>query len=84
FQLCVGLDFGFTHDPTALVAFLINENTKKIYIFDEAYQPGLITRQVAELIQSKGYAKTTVIADSAEPRLIEELKSEHGLRRLKA
>lgn len=83
-KLSLGLDFGFTHDPTALVACLINNETNKIYVFDEAYQTGLITRQVADLIKTKGYSKTTIIADSAEPRLIEELKSEHGLRRIKA
>lgn len=83
-KLSLGLDFGFTHDPTALVACLINNETDTIYIFDEAYQTGLITRQVADMIKAKGYNKTTIIADSAEPRLIEELKSEHGLRRLKA
>lgn len=82
-KLALGLDFGFTHDPTALVACLINDETKQIHIFDEAYQVGLITRDVANLITSKGYQKTTIIADSAEPRLIEELKQEHGLRRVK-
>ncbi|WP_455679717.1 PBSX family phage terminase large subunit [Streptococcus sp.] len=82
-KLALGLDFGFTHDPTALVACLINDETKQIHIFDEAYQVGLITREVANLITSKGYQKTTIIADSAEPRLIEELKQEHGLRRVK-
>lgn len=82
-KLALGLDFGFTHDPTALVACLINDETNQIHIFDEAYQVGLITREVANLITSKGYQKTTIIADSAEPRLIEELKQEHGLRRVK-
>ena len=36
YQLAIGLDFGFTHDPTALCASLINEQKKEIYIFDEA------------------------------------------------
>lgn len=83
-KLALGLDFGFTHDPTALVACLINDETKEIHIFDEAYQVGLFTREVAGLIVSKGYQKATIIADCAESRLIEELKQEHGLRRVKA
>lgn len=83
-ELCIGLDFGFTHDPTALVACLINNTTNTIHIFDEAYQTGLITREVADLIRRKGYAKSKLVADSAESRLIEELRSEHGLRRVQA
>lgn len=82
-KLCLGLDFGFTHDPTALTASIINDDTKIIYIFDEHYQSGLITREVAQMIKSKGYQNTTIIADCAEGRLIEELKSEHGIKRIK-
>lgn len=83
YQLAIGLDFGFTHDPTALCSSLINEQKKEIYIFDEAYQVGLITRDVAKMIQDKGYAKSLIIADSAEPRLIKELQTEYNILRLK-
>lgn len=83
YQLAIGLDFGFTHDPTALCVSLINEQKKEIYVFDEAYQTGLITKQVAQLIQDKGYAKSRIIADSAEPRLIKELQTEYNILRLK-
>lgn len=84
YQLCVGLDFGFTHDPTALVAFLVNERDKSIYVFDEHYQRGLITREVANMIIKKGYQNSTIIADCAENRLITELRSEYYIRRIKA
>lgn len=83
FQLAVGLDFGFTHDPTALCASLINEEKKEIYIFDEAYQVGLITKDVASMIYEKGYAKSEIIGDSAEPRLIRELQTEYDIVRLR-
>ena len=83
YQLAIGLDFGFTHDPTALCVSLINEQKKEIYIFDEAYQVGLITKDVAKMIQDKGYAKAQIIADSAEPRLIKELQTEYNILRLK-
>ena len=81
FKLCVGLDFGFTHDPTALIAALVGE--KDIYIFDEHYQAGLITKQIAAMIKRKGYEKSIIIADCAEARLIKELKDEHGIRRIR-
>ncbi|HFU4464409.1 TPA: PBSX family phage terminase large subunit [Streptococcus suis] len=84
YKLCVGLDFGFTHDPTALVAYLIDDKNKNIYIFDEHYQVGLFTKDIAEMIKNKGYASSQIVADCAEARLIEELKSEHGIRRIKA
>ncbi len=82
-KLCVGLDFGFTHDPTALIASLINDGKREIYIFDEAYKTGLITCEVANLVKEKGYQNSVIIADSAEDRLIHELRNEHGLKRLR-
>ncbi|VKW14530.1 phage terminase, large subunit [Streptococcus pneumoniae] len=82
-KLCIGLDFGFTHDPTALCCSLINDTTKEIYVFDEAYKVGLITKEVAKMIKDKGYHRSQIIADSAELRLIEELRSEHGISRIK-
>lgn len=80
-KLALGLDFGFTHDPTALLVFLIGD--KDIYIFDEAYEKGLTTKEIAKLIKDKGYANSEIIGDSAESRLISELQSEHGIKRLK-
>ena len=84
YKLCVGLDFGFTHDPTALVAYLIDDQGKNIYVFDEHYQVGLFTKDIAKMILDKGYASSQIIADCAEARLVEELKSEYGIRRIKA
>lgn len=84
YKLCVGLDFGFTHDPTALVAYLIDNKSKNICVFDEHYRVGLFTKDIAKMISDKGYANIQIIADCAEARLIEELKSEYGIRRIKA
>ena len=84
YKLCIGLDFGFTHDPTALVAYLIDDKNKHIHVFDEHYQVGLFTKDIAKMISDKGYASSQIIADCAEARLIEELKSEYGIRRIKA
>ena len=80
-KLAVGLDFGFTHDPTALIVFLVGD--RDIYIFDEAYEKGLSTKDIAELIKDKGYANSVIIGDSAESRLISELKNEHNIKRLR-
>ena len=56
---------------------------RDIYIFDEAYEKGLNTKDIAELIKEKGYANSVIIGDSAESRLISELKNEHNIKRLR-
>ena len=71
-----GLDYGYTSDPTAFIAFKVNRKTKEIYIFDEIYKKRMLNCDIAEAIKQKGYAKERIRADSAEP------KSNDDLRRL--
>ncbi|NFO71986.1 PBSX family phage terminase large subunit [Clostridium botulinum] len=78
-----GLDFGYTNDPTAFIALLVDKTTSSIYIFDEIYKKALTNKDIYNEISYKGYAKERIIADSAEPKSIEELKR-LGLRRMKA
>lgn len=66
-----GLDFGYTNDPTAIVAVHYYNGG---YILDEvAYQYGLKNKQIADIILGVG-GNVIVIADSAEPKSIDELK----------
>lgn len=76
-----GLDFGYTVDPTALPASLIDLKNKELYIFDEIYERGLLNNEIAEHITSKGWAKEIIVADSAEPKSIDELRR-NGIRRI--
>lgn len=69
---CFGLDFGYTNDPTAFICLLVDE--KEIYIFDEHYQKAMKNNDIANMIKYKGYSKEKIIADSAEPKSIDELK----------
>lgn len=69
-----GLDFGYTADPTAFVATLLDKKNKKIYIFDEFYERGLLNNEIANEIIKRGYRKEKILADSAEPKSIAELK----------
>jgi phage terminase large subunit len=78
-----GLDFGYTADPTALIASLVNLDKKELYIFDEHYQKAMLNNQIAEMIRYKGYAKERIIADSAEPKSIEEIRRQ-GISRIQA
>ncbi len=71
-----GLDYGYTNDPTAFVAFKVNPIEKKIYIFDEFYKKRMLNCDIANEIILRGYKKEKIRADSAEP------KSNDDLRRL--
>jgi len=73
-QTSFGLDFGFSIDPDALTEVAIDKAKRKIYLKECIYQKGLQTNILsAKLNQMAG--KGLIIADSAEPRLISDLKS---------
>jgi phage terminase large subunit len=68
-----GMDFGFTNDPTTLIALY---KTKEGIAYHEVlYEKGLLTNEIANLLKGafEVYGKKEVIADSADPRLIEEI-----------
>lgn len=71
-----GLDYGYTNDPTAFIAFAVNPISKEIYIYDEHYETRMLNCDIAEMIKRKGFAKERIRADCAEP------KSNDDLRRL--
>ena len=69
-----GQDYGFAADPSTLVECNINTATKTIYLKECFYLPRLTTSQIAEL--NTKYAKDgLIIGDSAEPRLLSEIKA---------
>jgi phage terminase large subunit len=68
---CYGLDLGYTNDPTAIVGISYYNGG---YIWDEiCYQKGLSNKQIADILQNS--PKALVLADSAEPKSIDEIKS---------
>lgn len=81
-QSAFGLDWGWT-DPTALCCSLVDMENMKIYVFDEMYEKHLTNRQIYEKICDMGFAKERIIADSASPKDIAELRT-LGLSRIKA
>jgi len=66
-----GLDFGYSNDPTAIVGiYKYNQG----FILDEiVFQKGLSNKQIVDALQTQTQA--LVIADSAEPKSIDEIKS---------
>ncbi|MDO4541318.1 MAG: PBSX family phage terminase large subunit [Bacillota bacterium] len=69
-----GLDFGFTHDPSAFIGLLLDEEAGEIYIFAEDYRRGMLNSDIAAMIKAKGFGKERIVADSAEPKSIAELR----------
>ena len=69
-----GQDYGFAADPTTLIETNIDTSTKTIYLRECVYLPRLTTSQIAEL-NLKHARDGLIIGDSAEPRLITELKA---------
>lgn len=66
-----GLDFGYSNDPTAIIAIYYHNGG---YIWDEIiYEKGLSNKNIADIF--KTLPRALVIADSAEPKSIDEIKS---------
>lgn len=66
-----GLDFGYSVDPTSIVAVYYYNGG---YILDEIlYQKGIGNKQIADTFNNMD--KALVIADSAEPKSIDEIAS---------
>lgn len=81
-ELIIGLDFGFINDPTALVASILNEEDKIIYVFKEWGSINKTNDEIAKIIDHLGFRKSMIIADSAEQKSIEEIRR-LGIQRIK-
>lgn len=77
-----GLDFGYSIDPTALVCSYVDKDHKKIYVFDELYKKKLTNKDIYKEIQEMGLTHERIIADSAEPKSIQELR-DLGMRSIR-
>jgi len=69
-----GQDYGFASDSSTLIETNIDTTNKIIYLKECFYLPKLTTTQIAQL--NLKHAKTNlIVGDSAEPRLIAEVKA---------
>lgn len=66
-----GMDFGYINDPTTLIK--VAKDSKYIYVQEYVYERGLSTAQIGNILRQHIKPDDTIIADSAEPRLIQEL-----------
>lgn len=81
-DLAIGLDFGFVNDPSALVASVIDEPNKRIYVFKEWGDTNKTNEELVNIITALGFSKSVIIADCAEMKSIEEIKRK-GITRIK-
>lgn len=70
-----GNDWGYSVDPNAFVQWHYDKTRKKIYAMNEIYQIKLSNEELARRIKKLGAERIKTIADSAEPKSIDELKS---------
>ena len=72
-QTSCGMDFGFSVDPDSLIEVAIDKRKKKMYLKEHIYQNGLKSHELAQIVLDK-LDNMLIIADSSEPRLIEDLR----------
>lgn len=69
----MGMDFGFTNDPTACV--MVYRYNGELIIDELLYLKGYTNQDIGQFFTQSGINKTVpIIADSAEPKSIEELR----------
>lgn len=66
-----GIDFGFTHSPTALVQ--VNESEGELYIHEWLYRTGLQNDELLSFVATHIDLNALTVADSAEPKTIDYL-----------
>ena len=71
-EIALGLDFGFSADPTSLVK--VYKHDLDLYVDELIYERGLTNQDIAHKIKDLGIDRSIEIyADSAEPKSIEEI-----------
>jgi phage terminase large subunit len=66
-----GLDWGYTNDPTALLAVYKKDET--LYLEELIYEAGMTNTEIVKRIKQLGIT-TPIHADSAEPKSIDEVR----------
>ena len=71
--IAAGLDFGFTNDETGCL--LVYKQTGELWVEELFYETGLTNIDITKKLSSAGVSKNTeIIADSAEPKSIEDFR----------
>lgn len=80
-ETAAGIDFGFTHDPTTFPRLAVDLDNKELWIYAEHYEHAMTTEDIFNMIVEADMQNALITADSAEQRLIAELKAK-GISRI--
>jgi len=70
----IGLDFGYTNHPTAIVDVRLSEG--ELWIDEIEYKTGMLNPVIGKTLRENGInSSIDIIADSAEPKSIDEIKA---------
>lgn len=69
-----GLDFGYVHDPTAIICSIIDESTKEIWIYDNYADKGMTNEDIFKKLQEMEINSARVVCDNADQKSIEDLR----------
>lgn len=67
-----GIDFGFSNDPTAIIE--VQKHNKNMYAREWLYKTGLLNSEIIAFIKLNLPSGCTLVADSAEPKTIQEMR----------
>lgn len=70
-KVALGLDFGFTHDPSAGILCGIIDNN--LYLDERFYRTGMLSTDIIKELRKVGDIK--VFSESADPRLVQEIQN---------
>lgn len=74
-----GIDWGYGVDPFNFGRWHYDKTRRRLYAIDELHGVKISNREAAEWIKKRGYHDAMIIADSAEPKSIDEMKT-YGIR----
>lgn len=80
-ETTAGLDFGFTHDATTFPRLAVDLDNKELWIYAEHYEHAMTTEDIYNMIVDADMKNALITADSAEQRLIAELRAK-GISRI--
>lgn len=75
-----GLDFGFSNDPDAMVKIAVDEKRGLIYAKEIMYRNKQSQDQLIDYLKARVKPNDLILADSAEPRLINDLQKHFNIR----
>ena len=67
-----GMDFGFSVDPTTLIE--VRQQNGELWLREVLYRTNMTNTDIGNFLKQQGIARDEIVADSAEPKSIEEIR----------